>query len=59
MDEQPKPTFGEGMIHDLSQLADTLEIMLDPDFGRMFAQSRVDVREGRLHDHDDVEMELS
>lgn len=39
-------------------MMETLEIMSDPKSHQMFLESLDDIRESRLHDHDDVEREL-
>ena len=42
----------------MQAILETLEIMSDPDSYRKFQQSLVDIREGRLHDHEDIKREL-
>lgn len=42
----------------LSAMLETLEIMSDPKSYEMFQRSLADIREGRLHDHEDVKREL-
>jgi len=42
----------------MTALLETIEIMSDPDSYRMFQQSLDDIRQGRLHDHEDVKREL-
>ena len=41
----------------IAAMLETLEIMSDPRSYEMFRASLDDIREGRLHDHDDVEKE--
>jgi PHD/YefM family antitoxin component YafN of YafNO toxin-antitoxin module len=45
-------------IEYLSALKETIEILSDPEAMEMLRKSIDDVREGRLHDHDDVQDEL-
>lgn len=42
----------------MSAMLETLEIMSDPDSYRMFQQSLEDIRQGRVHDHEEVKREL-
>lgn len=42
----------------MSALLETLEIMSDPESHQMFMASLEDIRQGRLHDHEDVKREL-
>ncbi len=42
----------------ITAIMETLEIMSDPQSYQMFQDSLNDIREGRLHDHEDVEREL-
>ncbi len=42
----------------LSTVLETMEILSDPHALRMLEDSLEDIRQGRLHDHDDVEEEL-
>lgn len=42
----------------ISAMLETLEIMSDPASFQLFQDSLRDIREGRLHDHEDVEKEL-
>ena len=42
----------------IAAMLETLEIMSDPESYEMFQRSLRDIKEGRLHDHDDVMEEL-
>ena len=42
----------------IAAMLETLEIMSDPESYAMFQRSLRDIKEGRLHDHDDVMEEL-
>ena len=42
----------------MSAMVETLEIMSDPKAYGMFQQSLRDLRDNRLHDHEDVKREL-
>ncbi len=42
----------------MSAILETLEIMSDPISYEMFRRSLEDIRQGRLHDHEDVKREL-
>jgi len=42
----------------LSILLETIEIMSSPESHKMFMDSLEDMREGRVHDHEDVKREL-
>lgn len=42
----------------MSALLETLEIMSDPESYQMFRDSLEDIRQGRLHDHEDVKREF-
>lgn len=42
----------------MSAMLETLEIMSDPVSYQLFQQSLEDIRQGRLHDHEDVKREL-
>jgi len=53
-----KRAFAIVDIECLSAILDTLEIMSDPESFNTFQQSLADIREGRIHDHEDVKREL-
>ncbi len=53
-----KRAFAIVDVEHMSAMLETIEIMSDADSYRMFQQSLEDIREGRLHDHEDVEKEL-
>lgn len=53
-----KKAFAIVDVECISAMLETLEIMSDPESFRMFMSSLEDIRDGRLHDHDDVEKEL-
>ena len=53
-----KQAFAVVDLEYLSAVRETLEILSDPEAMRMLQESIKDIREGRLHDHDDVEKEL-
>ena len=42
----------------MSAMVETIEIMGHPDSYEVFQQSMRDIREGRMHEHRDVEAEL-
>jgi hypothetical protein len=42
----------------MSAILESLEIMSDPGSYEAFQQSLRDIREGRLHDHEDIKREL-
>ena len=42
----------------LTTVLETIEIMSDPESYEIFQQSIEDIRNGRVHDHDDVKREL-
>ena len=53
-----KKAFAIVDVECISAMLETLEIMSYPESFRMFISSLEDIRDGRLHDHDDVEKEL-
>ena len=53
-----KEVFAFVDIEYLSALLETIEIMKDPESYQMFMESLDDIRNGRLHDHEDVRREI-
>lgn len=53
-----KEAFAVVDLDYLSALMETLEVLADPEAMKMLQQSIEDIREGRLHDHEDVKREL-
>ncbi len=53
-----KPSFAIIDIDHLEALVETMEILCDPEAMDAFEQSLDDIRNGRLHDHEDVKKEL-
>lgn len=53
-----KKAFAVVDVDYLQTILETFEIMSDPDSLSAFMRSLDDIREGRLHDHDDVRQEL-
>ena len=53
-----KEAFAIVNLDYLSAILETLEIMSDPKTYKMFMQSLVDLREGRLHDQEELEKEF-
>ncbi|HRJ49262.1 MAG: type II toxin-antitoxin system Phd/YefM family antitoxin [Phycisphaeraceae bacterium] len=53
-----KPVFAVVNIEFLATVLETIEIVSDPDSYRLFRESLEDIRNGRLHDHEDVKREL-
>ena len=53
-----KPVFAVVDIEFLSAVLETIEIMSDPESYQMFIDSVEDIKQGRVHDHEDVKKEL-
>ena len=53
-----KKAFAVVNLDYLAAVMETLEILTDPNAMKMLQDSIQDIREGRLHDHEDVEREL-
>lgn len=53
-----KNAFAVVEIEYLETILETMEIITDPESHRMFMESLEDIKQGRVHDHDDVEREL-
>ncbi|MBX3364160.1 MAG: type II toxin-antitoxin system Phd/YefM family antitoxin [Phycisphaeraceae bacterium] len=53
-----KPVFAVVDLEFLSTVLETIEIVSDPESYRMFMESLEDIRQGRIHDHEDVKKEL-
>jgi PHD/YefM family antitoxin component YafN of YafNO toxin-antitoxin module len=53
-----KQVFAVVNIEYLNTALETIQIMSDPESFRMYQESLKDIREGRVHDHDDVKREL-
>jgi PHD/YefM family antitoxin component YafN of YafNO toxin-antitoxin module len=53
-----KKAFAFVDVECIAAMIETIEIMADPDSYEVFQKSLRDIREGRLHDHDDVMKEL-
>lgn len=53
-----KQVFAMVDIEFLQTTLETIEIMSDPESFKLFQQSLEDIKQGRVHDHDDVKREL-
>ena len=53
-----KTAFAVVNFEHISAMLETIEIMADPQSFKMFQQSLDDIKNGRLHDHEDVKNEL-
>jgi PHD/YefM family antitoxin component YafN of YafNO toxin-antitoxin module len=53
-----KKVFAVVDIEYLQTVLETIEIMADPESYKLFQQGLADLRDGRVHDHDDVKKEL-
>lgn len=53
-----KKAFAVVNVEYIQAMIETLEIMSDPKAYALFQQSLRDIRDGRVHDHDDVVDEL-
>ncbi|MCG3123011.1 MAG: hypothetical protein GIKADHBN_01419 [Phycisphaerales bacterium] len=53
-----KPVFAVVNIEFLATVLETIEIVSDPDSYKLFRESLEDIRNGRLHDHEDLKREL-
>lgn len=53
-----KPVFAVVDIEYLQAVLETIEIVSDPEAFRMFREGLEDIREGRVHSHEDVKREL-
>ena len=53
-----KKAFAVVNLEYLRTMLETIDILSDPEAVQMLQQSLADIREGRLHDHDDVQEEL-
>ena len=53
-----KNAFAVVNVDYLATIMETMEVLADPDTLKLLEQSINDIREGRLHDHEDIKREF-